>query len=109
MELFRGPVPEPPSAQDEQPDEPLGRGAPRQRRAPDRYVAAVMEDAQMKLRRFVQLRAEAPARACSVFCADACGVLIARTAHTQPESCACKRGSSAGGGYVVLRPPVHDR
>ena len=33
---------------DEQPDEPLGRGAPRQRRAPDRYVAAIAEDAQIK-------------------------------------------------------------
>jgi len=35
---------EPPLAQEEQPEEPLGRGAPRQRRAPDRYVALVIND-----------------------------------------------------------------
>ena len=40
---------EPPSAQEEQPEEPLGRGAPRQRRAPDRYVALVTNDDSLEV------------------------------------------------------------
>ena len=40
---------EPPPAREEQPEEPLGRGAPRQRRAPDRYVALVMDDDSLEV------------------------------------------------------------
>ena len=35
--------------QEEQPEEPLGRGAPRQRRAPDRYVALVTDDDSLEV------------------------------------------------------------
>ena len=73
----------------------MGRGAPRQRRAPDRYVALVMDDDSLEvlyshaLRRLhAHVEWFAP-RCVLMFIATLC--FDVHTTRTQWESCACER------------------